>query len=175
MSIDASALLQAPEGSALMSGVAARFGISAPLVGRTEIVRLELIDIPDEDLARRDMRGGRPSFALVGMLHAPSLVRRGERYTAIAGARRLLGARDDGLEEVECRVFDDLDTAQAALVTLVENVNRQPAWIRELRALVEVVNGRVGLGEDELAEILSRPVSSIREMLRLTAAPGAVA
>jgi ParB/RepB/Spo0J family partition protein len=172
MNVEESALLEAPEASAVVARVAARFGIERPLEGRTETIALDLIDIPDEDLVRRDMRGGRPSFALVGMLHAPSVVRgEGGRYTAMAGARRLLVARDDGQTAVECRVFDNLDTAQMALVTLVENVNRAPAWIRELRALVEVVNGRTALTETELAEILSRPVSSIREMLKLTRLP----
>lgn len=166
------ALLEAPEGSAILAGVAARLDISAPLTGRTEIIPLDLIDVPDEELVRRDMRGGAPSFELVAMLHSPSVVRsENDRYTVMAGARRVLSARDDGQTEIECKVFEDLSSDQMALITLVENGNRAPAWIRELRALCELVNGRVGMDEKELARILRRPISSIREMLRLTRLP----
>jgi ParB-like chromosome segregation protein Spo0J len=58
-----------------------------------------------------------------------------------------------------------------ALIVLSENMHRSPAWIEELKALVELVDEGVGMTDTELAKSLGVSVTKVREQLKLANLP----
>ena len=52
-----------------------------------------------------------------------------------------------------------------------ENMHRSPAWIEEVKALVELVDGGVGMTDTDLAKSLGISVSRVREQLKLAHLP----
>jgi len=64
------------------------------------------------------------SIQLNGVLCPPLLVRAGDGYEVVAGARRVEGARRAGLETIEARVFDRIEKAEGILLALSENLFR---------------------------------------------------
>ena len=156
-----------------------RLGIEAPLSYHTRLLPLERLIIPGEKLVKGSAGQFQTNITLVGVLHAPLVVlEEGEgiddpraTFRVIAGRRRVAGACRAGLTWIECRVYDALSPQMRALIILSENMHRSPAWVEELKALVELIGERVGMTDVEIAKAIGVPVSRVREQLKLAQLP----
>ncbi len=156
-----------------------RLGIESPLSYQTRHLPIERLIIPGEKLMKSSAGQFQTNIQLVGLLHAPLVVlEHGQgiddpeaTFRVVAGRRRVAGAYRAGLTYIECRVYDALSPQMRALIMLSENMHRSPAWVEELKALVELVDEGVGMTDTELAKSLGVPVTRVREQLKLAHLP----
>ncbi len=156
-----------------------RLGIESPLSYETRHLPIERLIVPDEKLMKSGAGQFQTNIQLVGLLHAPLVVlEQGQgiddpeaTFRVVAGRRRVAGACRAGLTYIECRVYDALSPQMRALIVLSENMHRSPAWVEELKALVELVDEGVGMTDTELAKSLGVPVTRVREQLKLAHLP----
>jgi ParB/RepB/Spo0J family partition protein len=156
-----------------------RLGIESPVSYQTRYLPIERLIIPGEKLIKTSAGQFQTNIQLVGLLHAPLVVlEEGQgiddpeaTYRVVAGRRRVAGACKAGLTYIECRVYDSLSPQMRALIVLSENMHRSPAWVEELKALVELVDEGVGMTDTELAKSLGVPVTRVREQLKLAHLP----
>jgi ParB-like chromosome segregation protein Spo0J len=156
-----------------------RLGIESPLSYQTRYLPIERLIVPGERLMKSSAGQFQTNIQLVGLLHAPLVVlEEGQgiddpeaTFRVVAGRRRVAGACRAGLTYIECRVYDALSPQMRALIVLSENMHRSPAWIEELKALVELVDEGVGMTDTELGKSLGVPVTRVREQLKLTQLP----
>jgi ParB-like chromosome segregation protein Spo0J len=152
-----------------------RLGIESPLSYQTRHLPIDRLIVPGEKLMKSSAGQFQTNIQLVGLLHAPLVVlEQGQgiddpdaTFRVVAGRRRVAGACRAGLTYIECRVYDALSPQMRALIVLSENMHRSPAWIEELKALVELVDEGVGMTDTELAKSLGVPVTRVREQLKL--------
>ena len=111
------------------------------------------------------------SIRQVGLLQ-PLLVRPAADggYELVAGERRWRAARLAGLEEVPA-VVRPLPDQDAAVLALVENLQREELGFFEEAAAYQDVIHRFGLTQEQLAALLGRQQSTIANKLRLLRLP----
>src|SRR5260370_3266448 len=156
-----------------------RLGIESPLSYHTRHLPIDRLIVTGERLMKTSAGQFQTNIQLVGLLHAPVVVlEEGQGIDdpeatccVVAGRRRVAGACRAGLTYIECRVYDALSPQTRALIVLSENMHRSPAWVEELKALVELVDEGVGMTDTELAKSLGVPVTRVREQLKLTHLP----
>jgi ParB-like chromosome segregation protein Spo0J len=156
-----------------------RLGIESPLSYETRHLPIERLIVPGEKLIKTSAGQFQTNIQLVGLLHAPLVVLEegqgiddpGATFRVVAGRRRVAGACKAGLTYIECRVYDALTPQMRALIVLSENMHRSPAWIEELKALVELVDEGVGMTDTELSRSLGVPMTRVREQLKLAHLP----
>ena len=106
------------------------------------------------------------SIGRYGILQ-PLTVRRGEDgYELIAGERRLRAAKLAGLREVPCLAVRS-DEEQAALLSLIENLQRQDLHYMEEAAAIAKLIAVYGLSQEQAAERLGKSQSAVANKLRL--------
>lgn len=168
--------------AARLARVKQRLAVSEPLAPvRAEALPIELLSIPGIDLIRPAQTVGMArSFELVAMMHPPSVAAPTSAvlaanpeapYRVIAGRRRVLAAARNGEPLVFCHIYEGLSSAQEALLTLAENNTRTAAWVRDLECAAELINGHAQLTEDDLAFLLGRPVTTVRELVKIARLP----
>ncbi len=158
-----------------------RLGIETPLSYQTRQLPLDRLIVAGERLKVSSAQF-QTNIALVGVLHPPLVVLEEGKsvddpqasFRVIAGRRRVLGACRAGMTMMECRVYDALSPQARALIVLSENMHRSPAWIEELKALVELIDERVGMTDAELAKAIGVPVTRVREQLKLAQLPQSI-
>src|SRR6266487_3430806 len=156
-----------------------RLGIESPLRYETRHLPIDRLIVPGEKLMKASAGQFQTNIQLVGLLHAPLVVLEDGQgiddpeatFRVVAGRRRVAGACRAGLTYIECRVYDALSPQMRALIMLSENMHRSPAWVEELKALVELVDEGVGMTDTELAKSLGVPVTRVREQLKLAHLP----
>jgi ParB-like chromosome segregation protein Spo0J len=156
-----------------------RLGIESPLSYETRHLPIDRLIVPGEKLMKSSAGQFQTNIQLVGLLHAPLVVlEQGQgiddpeaTFRVVAGRRRVAGACRAGLTYIECRVYDALSPQMRALIVLSENMHRSPAWVEELKALVELVDEKVGMTDTELAKSLGVPITRVREQLKLARLP----
>ena len=156
-----------------------RLGIESPLSYETRHLPIGRLIVPGEKLIKTSASQFQTNIQLVGLLHAPLVVlEQGQgiddpeaTFRVVAGRRRVAGACRAGLTYIECHVYDALSPQMRALIVLSENMHRSPAWVEELKALVELVDEGVGMTDTELAKSLGVPVTRVREQLKLAHLP----
>ena len=102
----------------------------------------------------------------------PLLVKKGEgkRFILIAGERRLRASKLAGLHRVPV-IIKDLDEPEAALVSLVENVQREELnFLEEARAYKKLMED-FNLTQGELAKRVSKQQSTISNKIRILTLP----
>ena len=184
---------------ALLERVRQRLGIAAPL--RYHRVRLPINRLVVRDVTpamRRDAHLLAANLKLVGLVNPPSVLplpasvdaddaeRDGDdrpRYEVFLGRRRVLAAQElsrkhhlPGWEELCCHVYDvpddpSLARRMRALLTLSENGCRSPAWVEELRRLVEFLDHPLPLSDKELWTALGISPSEAKARLKLARLP----
>lgn len=98
----------------------------------------------------------------------PLTVRMGKKgeYELIAGERRLRAAIMAGFSHVPC-ITVDLDDRQAAIMALIENLQREDLDFFEEAEGMEKLLETCGLTQDELAQRLGKNQSTVANKLRL--------
>lgn len=154
----------------------ARMGIVAPVAPVCrDFVPFDMMDIPGAELVKSAGAAMAKSFELVALMHAPAVRAAGpgeERYTVLAGRRRILGLMRAGdVDGVECNIYaHDLTDTQAALITLTENHTRGAAWARDVQAIAELLHV-ARLTVDDLAALFGRARSGVAELARIAKLP----
>ena len=134
-----------------------RLGLDAFPRHDTLTLPLERIIVPGAELIKPSPSLIK-SITLVGVLQSPSVVRvSGEsvddpeaRFQVIFGRRRVLAARITGRTQLKFEAYEQATPQLIALLGLIENEQRSTAWMREIRDLRELIDGKVGMTLDEL-------------------------
>jgi len=166
--------------SALLGGApdeAAPRGEAAGAPSDSSQIHVELIERnpyqPRKDFESEPLNELVESIRQHGVLQ-PLLVRPANgHYQLIAGERRLLAARQAGLEMVPCRVLE-LDDRRVCEAALEENLKRQDLNVLEKAQAFQDYLQRFGTSIEDLARQLSMNRSTVSNYLRLLELPEAV-
>ena len=105
-----------------------------------------------------------------GVLQPIILQDSGGTYTIIAGERRFKAARMAGLERIPA-IVRTVESKEAALIALIENVQREDLnFLEEARAYRKLMED-FGLTQGELAEKVNKQQSTISNKIRLLTLP----
>ena len=105
-----------------------------------------------------------------GVLQPIILQAIGGTYTIIAGERRFKAARMAGLERIPA-IVRTVESKEAALIALIENVQREDLnFLEEARAYRKLMED-FGLTQGELAEKVNKQQSTISNKIRLLTLP----
>lgn len=106
------------------------------------------------------------SIRAYGILQPLTVRDRGGFYELVAGERRLRAARIAGLREVPCLVAE-VGEEDAALLALIENLQRRGLDYMEEAAAIARLIGRYGLSQQQAADKLGKSQPAIANKLRL--------
>lgn len=106
------------------------------------------------------------SISAYGILQPLTVRDRGGVYELVAGERRLRAARIAGLREVPCLIAE-VGEEDAALLALIENLQRRDLDYMEEAAAIARHIRRYGLSQQQAAEKLGKSQPTIANKLRL--------
>ena len=106
------------------------------------------------------------SIAAYGILQPLTVRQQGAVYELVAGERRWRAARIAGLRQVPC-LLARVDEEDAALLALIENLQRRDLDYMEEAAAIARLLRRYGLSQQQAAERLGRSQSAVANKLRL--------
>ncbi len=106
------------------------------------------------------------SISAYGILQPLTVRNRGGVYELVAGERRLRAARIAGLREVPCLIAE-VGEEDAALLALIENLQRRDLDYMEEAAAIARLIRRYGLSQQQAAEKLGKSQPTIANKLRL--------
>ena len=113
------------------------------------------------------------SISAYGILQPLTVRDRGGVYELVAGERRLRAARIAGLREVPCLIAE-VGEEDAALLALIENLQRRDLDYMEEAAAIARLIRRYGLSQQQAAEKLGKSQPTIANKLRLLRLSGPV-
>lgn len=105
------------------------------------------------------------SIRAYGILQPLTVRDKGGYYELVAGERRLRAARMAGLREVPCLIAA-VGEEDAALLALIENLQRRDLDYLEEAAAISRLIGRYGLSQQQAAEKLGKSQPAIANKLR---------
>ncbi len=124
---------------------------------------------PQQPRRRFDQDGLRElseSIAAYGILQPLTVRAQNGGYELVAGERRWRAARMAGLRQVPC-LLARVDEEDAALLALIENLQRRDLdYMEEASAIARLLR-RYGLSQQQAAEKLGRSQSAVANKLRL--------
>ncbi len=124
---------------------------------------------PQQPRRRFDQDGLRElseSIAAYGILQPLTVRAQNGGYELVAGERRWRAARMAGLRQVPC-LLARVDEEDAALLALIENLQRRDLdYMEEASAIARLLQ-RYGLSQQQAAEKLGRSQSAVANKLRL--------
>ena len=100
-------------------------------------------------------------------------MKKGERYTIIAGERRFRAARLAGIDEVPA-ILRDMDGSEIMEVALIENIQREDLNPIEEAAAIRFLMTEHDLTQEEVAKRLSKSRPAIANSVRLLQLPESV-
>ena len=113
------------------------------------------------------------SIRAYGILQPVTVRAQGDGYELVAGERRWRAARIAGLRQVPC-LLARVDEEDAALLALIENLQRRDLdYMEEAEAIARLLR-RYGLSQQQAAEKLGRSQSAVANKLRLLRLPDSV-
>ena len=136
-----------------------RLGMEALPAHETLLLPTERLIVVDAERLARSAKRLVKSIQYVGVLQSPSVVVQGNAdihdpeatFEVIAGRRRVLAARFAGLPVIKCEVYAASTLPFSALLALIENEQRSAAWVKEVEALRQLLDEKVGMTLDDLA------------------------
>lgn len=137
-----------------------------------QIVWLPAADIlpnpmqPRKDFDDAGLRELSASIRAHGILQPLTVRRAGEAWELVAGERRLRAAKLAGLERVPC-LETAADDPTAALLALVENLQRRDLHYLEEAEAIAAYLSQTGVTQEEAAAQLGRSASAVANKLRL--------
>ncbi|MBO4385335.1 MAG: ParB/RepB/Spo0J family partition protein [Clostridia bacterium] len=108
-----------------------------------------------------------------GVIQPLILMKKGERYTIIAGERRFRAARLAGIDEVPA-ILRDMDGSEIMEVALIENIQREDLNPIEEAAAIRFLMTEHDLTQEEVAKRLSKSRPAIANSVRLLQLPESV-
>ncbi|MEM1542807.1 MAG: ParB N-terminal domain-containing protein [Ignisphaera sp.] len=137
-------------------------------------IKVSEIRIPEERLrAIQDTQSStsfKASVKKYGILQ-PIIVRRTVTgYELIAGESRVKYAMENNIDEIEARVFDEIDDLDAQIISIVENVARGRLDLQAFISTIEQLSEK-GYDLTEIAELLGYDKSYVSRFLKLREQP----
>jgi len=137
-----------------------------------EILEVEISRIvpnrnqPRRNFDRDELVSLAKSIAQDGILQPLTVIKSGEGYELVAGERRLRAAKMAGYSSVPCIVVN-LNMQQSAVMSIVENMQRQELSFFEQAQAIERLTGEWGMTQEGVARRLGISQSSVANKLRL--------
>lgn len=137
-----------------------------------EILEVEISRIvpnrnqPRKNFDRDELVSLAKSIAQDGILQPLTVIKSGEGYELVAGERRLRAAKMAGYSSVPCIVVN-LNMQQSAVMSIVENMQRQELSFFEQAQAIERLTGEWGMTQEAVARRLGISQSSVANKLRL--------
>lgn len=137
-----------------------------------EILEVEISRIvpnrnqPRKNFDRDELVSLAKSIAQDGILQPLTVIKSGEGYELVAGERRLRAAKMAGYSSVPCIVVS-LNMQQSAVMSIVENMQRQGLSFFEQAQAIERLTCEWGMTQDAVARRLGISQSSVANKLRL--------
>ncbi len=137
-----------------------------------EILEVEISRIvpnrsqPRKNFDREELVSLAKSIAQDGILQPLTVIKSGEGYELVAGERRLRAAKMAGYSSVPCIVVN-LNMQQSAVMSIVENMQRQELSFFEQAQAIERLTGEWGMTQEAVARRLGISQSSVANKLRL--------
>lgn len=128
------------------------------------------LEQPRKDFDEDALRELADSIRVHGIVQPLIVVRKGERYTIVAGERRFRAARMAGLTELPVLVAD-YDDRQIHEVALIENIQRQDLNPIEEAAAIRFLMEQHDLTQEEVSGRIGRSRPAVANTLRLLQLP----
>jgi len=126
---------------------------------------------PRQDFAVEDLVASMREHGFIGALDGR--LREG-RVQLGYGSRRLLAAKEAGIERLPIYLHDDWDDQQMLVIALVENVQREDLTPLQEATSVGQMHQNLGWSVREIARRTGKPKSWVQDALALSSAPGDV-
>jgi ParB family chromosome partitioning protein len=126
---------------------------------------------PRQDFAVEDLVASMREHGFIGALDGR--LREG-RVQLGYGSRRLLAAKEAGIERLPVYLHDDWDDQQMLVIALVENVQREDLTPLQEATSVGQMHQNLGWSVREIARRTGKPKSWVQDALALFRAPGDV-
>ncbi|MCS7369086.1 MAG: ParB/RepB/Spo0J family partition protein [archaeon GBS-70-058] len=143
---------------------------------KSEIKRIPIKDIviPEERVRswqdeESDM-SLRSSIQKYGVLQPIIVRRKGDKYELIAGESRVRYAKQQGIEEIDARVYEDLPEADALLINLIENRARGSLDPKEIVRAIDKLT-EMGYSLKEIADLTGFSYDYIKQWSRVRHMP----
>jgi len=123
---------------------------------------------PRQDFAVEDLMASMKEHGFIGALDGRLLE---GRVQLGYGSRRLLAAKEAGIERLPVYLHDDWDDQQMLVIALVENVQREDLTPLQEAASVGQMHQNLGWSVREIAKRTGKPKSWVQDALALFKAP----
>jgi ParB family chromosome partitioning protein len=123
---------------------------------------------PRQDFAVEDLVASMKEHGFIGALDGRLV---GGRVQLGYGSRRLLAAREAGIERLPVYLHDDWDDQQMLVIALVENVQREDLTPLQEASSIGQMNQNLGWSVREIARRTGKPKSWVQDALALFRAP----
>lgn len=123
---------------------------------------------PRQDFAVEDLVASMREHGFIGALDGRLV---GGRVQLGYGSRRLLAAKEAGMERLPVYLHDDWDDQQMLVIALVENVQREDLTPLQEAASVGQMHQNLGWSVREIAKRTGKPKSWVQDALALFKAP----
>jgi ParB family chromosome partitioning protein len=128
---------------------------------------------PRQDFAVEDLVASIREHGFIGALDGRLVEdqQTGKRVQLGYGSRRLLAAKEAGIERLPVYLHDDWDDQQMLVIALVENVQREDLTSLQEAASVGQMHQNLGWSVREIARRTGKPKSWVQDALALFRAP----
>lgn len=105
-----------------------------------------------------------------GLLQAPILRKKGERYETVAGDRRILAIKKLGWTEVQC-VVSEMTDEEAAEIRACENLQRVDLTVIEEAKIYRNLIDKHGMSVDQVAQKIGKSPGMVKRRMDLLKMP----
>lgn len=136
------------------------------------VVMLDIADLnpnksqPRKEFGNESLKSLSESIRENGIMQPVCVRRKGALYEIISGERRTRAAKLAGLTEIPCIIMS-VDDEQAAVLALIENIQRKDLSYFEEALAIEKLISCYGLTQEQAAARLGKAQSTIANKLRL--------
>ncbi|MDO8511983.1 MAG: ParB/RepB/Spo0J family partition protein [bacterium] len=142
---------------------------------RVMMVGVEKIDRnpeqPRQDFAEADLQDLAQSIREHGILQPLLVTKTGDRFTLIAGERRLRAAKRADLKEVPCLVHVPVTDREQLELAIIENVQREDLSVLEQAIAYKKLHEEFNMTHGEIAQAVGKERPSITNIIRILDLP----
>lgn len=142
---------------------------------RVMMVAVEKIDRnpeqPRQDFSEADLQDLAQSIREHGILQPLLVTKNGDRYTLIAGERRLRASKRAGLKEVPCLVHVPVTDREQLELAIIENVQREDLSVLEQAVAYKKLHDEFNMTHEEIAKAVGKERPSITNIIRILDLP----
>lgn len=143
--------------------------------GRVMMVPVDKIDRnpeqPRVDFSEVDLQDLAQSIREHGILQPLLVTKSADRYTLIAGERRLRASKRAGLKEVPCLVHSPIGEREQLELAIIENVQRADLNILEQAVAYKKLHDEFNMTHEQIAKAVGKERSSITNIVRILDLP----